>query len=248
MLQTFKLSIFRCDQRCNLALFQSGNPPRWIQKDFDCHMRYGYLDNVSTDQIAYATQASEGAFIVPYDERLAEVRLEILKENYEHSDARMYVAFKESDSSKLSSILSAPLPPQEKIFYDIFVEFEVKHSFFNSLIRAINKISSTVIKRLLPTRESFLQLHNISNDLIASLMPPTVIYRIDQQDQWKALYTILSFDQFSPPLLINGSFGTGKTQVLAVATYCLIRLGQEVPSTCSHSHLCTPPKLCRSLH
>ena len=35
----------------------------------------------------------------------------------------------------------------------------------------------------------------------------------------------MSFFYRSPPIIVNGSFGSGKTQLLAVATHCLIKCG-----------------------
>ena len=217
---------FRCDQTCKLVLFSSSEPPNWIRSTFDYDARYGCLQNVSTDQIAYATQASEAAFIVPSDRSqvgVGEVRLQILRENFEHSDANLYVAFSESDSHKLSAIVSKPISGLEVSIPNVCVEFEVKHFYFDSLTKAVNRIPNEIIERILPTAESFIPLHYIPNDIIMSILQRSVT--IDRENQWKALHAILAFDRSSPPLLINGSFGTGKTQVLAAATYCLIQYG-----------------------
>ena len=213
---------FRCDQTCSLALFSSREPPDWIRSTFDYDARYGYLQNVSTDVIAYVTQASEAAFLVPRDKSLEEVRLEVLRENFQHCDANLYVAFDETDSNKISAICFEPLPRGEVTITNVRVEFEVKHFYFDSLVKAVNKIPKVIIERILPTTESFNPLHPTRYDIMPLLHRSVTI---DRENQWKALHAILAFDPSSPPLLINGSFGTGKTQVLAAATYCLIQDG-----------------------
>ena len=172
--------------------------------------------------IAYVTQASEAAFLVPRDESLEEVRLEVLRENSEHCDANLYVAFNEADSNKISAICSGPLSRGEVTVTNVRVEFEVKHSYFDSLVKAVNRIPKVIINRILPTVESFHPLHDIPYSFIKSLLPKVPV---DHDNQQKALHAILAFARGSPPLLINGSFGTGKTQVLAAATYCLIQYG-----------------------
>ena len=172
--------------------------------------------------IAYVTQASEAAFIVPRDESLEEVRLEILRKNFNRSDTNLYVAFSEADSHNLSAIISKPISGSEVSIPDVCVEFEVKHFYFNSLIKAVNKISNVIIGRILPTALSFNPLRPTRYDIMSLLQHSVTI---DRENQWKALHAILAFDPSSPPLLINGSFGTGKTQVLAAATYCLIQYG-----------------------
>ena len=190
-------------------------------------MRYGFI-NLDTDKIAYATQASEGAFVVPYDiKSMLEVKLMILRENYEHSDEKLYVAFDEKKSSILSQIISRrnKLPIEEKQFRNVLVEFEVKHNYFDSLVKAINQIPSKIINRILPTPGDFFELLEPYHDeYLHSLLPCGI--EIDNDGQFCALRQVLSCDPKSPPVIINGSFGTGKTRLLAVITHCIIQHGK----------------------
>ncbi len=183
--------------------------------------RYGYLKDVDTDQISYATQASEAAFIVPENRNVEyEVKLEILRENFEHSDENLYVAFYERNIHKLLSITSrSRLPDHEVLIDGLYIEFEVKHYYFNALIKAVNRINP---KRILPNPEDFFPLTNNYSDSLLRQVPGGIT--IDN-DQFKALRTILTCVQKSPPVIVNGSFGSGKTQLLAVTTYCVIQHG-----------------------
>ena len=181
---------------------------------------------MSTDQIAYATQASEAAFVVSYAQNGSkeEIKLEILKDNYEHSDSNMYVVFHINEAEKLFRIIS----PLKSGKYDVSVEFEVKHFYFNSLVKAVNKITPMIIKRILPNRKSFLPLDIVHGKQVSPLLKElSHLVRVDDEDQYKTLETILSCKRKSPPIIVSGAFGTGKTQVLAIATYCLIRHGQK---------------------
>lgn len=215
----------RCDQQCDLVLFKTGTKPYWIDAaQFTHRMRYGYLRDVGADQIAYATQASEAAFIVSGGGSVGyEVKLMILKENFNHSDENMYIAFHESDSHNLSIIRGRHLTNQEVTLYGLYVQFEVKHSYFNSLVKAVNRINPSIIARILPTTESFFSPGEYDDEVLHSLLAGYG-FEIDQ-DQFKALRVILSCERRSPPILLNGSFGTGKTRLLAATTYCLIQNG-----------------------
>ena len=188
-------------------------------------LRYGYLKNISTAQIAYATQASKAAFIVSENRDLeSEVQLEILAENSEHFDGNMYVAFHERNTPKLMSITAqSKLWDHEVTLQDVCIEFEEKHSYFSMLVRALNKMNIMTIKRIVPNLKDFFRPTLASPmELLLHQLP-----EIDQ-DQLNALHKIISCDSKSPPIIVNGSFGAGKTRLLAVTTNCIIRHGKKL--------------------
>ncbi len=172
-----------------MKLFKS--KPNWIEQFSDNPTRYGYLTDLSADQIAYAAQSSEAGFIVSADN---EVKFDVLRENYEHSDEKMYISFinNAANNGILSRIISRPLPKGETDLTDLNIEFEVKHSYFNTLIRAVNKIQPQIIERILPSRESFLPLFDVPISYVRQLLPQTHDFDIDLEDQLRALHTILS--------------------------------------------------------
>ena len=222
----------RCDQKCDLVLYKKGFMPEWIRspQNRPHNMRYGYLKDAGADQIAYATQASEAAFIVPEDESIGcEVKLEVLAENFEHSDENMYVALNETNIRELLTIISqAKLPNESVLLSGLYIEFEVKHYYFNTLVKAVNRISPTIIKRILPRLEDFLPLiDNYPDEYFYSLLRQVPGGITIDQDQFRALHTILTCVRKSPPIIVNGSFGTGKTRLLAITTYCIIKHGMS---------------------
>lgn len=229
-------SIFRCDKKCDLVIYESGDAPKWFT--FTKQMRCGYIANVTTDQIAYATQASEGAYVVSQNRKL-EVKLEILRENYQHSDEKMYVAFPESQSRVLGLILSEKSLSTSD---GVTVEFEVKHSYFDAMVKAVNRIPPVNISRILPTPADFHSLMDISVEIVLSLldkMPPDIRIHPHDEDQFRALCTILSCIRKSPPVIVNGLFGTGKTRLLAIVANCVLQYGMDHGETvrvlvCAH--------------
>ena len=54
-----------------------------------------------------------------------------------------------------------------------------------------------------------------------------LISQLDPDDQLNALKTIAMYPPSSPPVLINGSFGTGKSRVLAIATYFIVERSRD---------------------
>ena len=179
------------------------------------HTRFGCIKGLSQDQIAYSTQASEAVFAVSDSH---EVKLKILAENFHHCDDDLYIAFDERDEQLLSLICSQSIRSSDMNIGNVRIEFEVKHSYFNCLIRAIGSLRPEIIERLLPTKQNF-------RPFSQSLITFSVSQSLDK-NQLECLIKILTCDSASPPFLINGSFGTGKTRLLAVASHCLIQQGQ----------------------
>lgn len=213
----------RCDQKCDLILYKKGFQPEWIHLPKNrprYNVRYGYLKNLDADQISYATQASPVAIIVSNDRRF-EVKLKIIQEpSYEH----LYVIFYENSTQNLLSIISQKELSDEKVtLQGLCIEFEVKHSYFNNLVKAVNRIKSVTIERILPELKDFHQFSSSSSmKPLQRLLPADIV--IDQ-DQLNALHAIVSCNKASPPILVNGSFGSGKTRLVAVATYYVVQHG-----------------------
>ena len=207
----------RCNGQYTLVLHQAGlKQLSWMRNETNqFHVRFGYLLGLNGDQIAYATQASEGAYIVHEGK---EVKVDILMENFSHTDERMYIALDRSNLEKLEkvttlSISRAPYHSPVKIK----VEFELKHSYFNNLHTAVEQLSPEVIARILPQAQEFRTNQHLQ-------IPDLQQYKqYCSQDQLNALQTIATCPSNGPPVLIAGAFGTGKTHILAVTAHYLFK-------------------------
>ena len=230
--------LFRCSGEYSLVIYQSGFKPSWIYKrnrEAQHWFRYGHLEGIDADKIAYATQSSEAAFIV--GKNGDQVMMDIMKENFNHSDEHLYVGFVRKESTNLAKMF--PELSKSKITYHgVRVEFEVKHAYFNNLIRSVKGISNDIINRLLPRCESFLPRSSANFQYTRQMRP--IISQLDPNDQLNALKTIAMYPSRSPPILINGSFGTGKSRVLAIATYFIVENARDSEPVrvlvCAHHH------------
>ena len=206
---------YRCNGQYTLVLHQAGlKQPTWMRNETNrFHVRFGYLLGLNGDQIAYATQASERAYIVHEGK---EVKVDILMENFSHADERMYIALDRSNLKKLENLttLSVSRAPYRSPV-KIEVEFELKHSYFNSLHTAVEQLSPEVIARILPQAREFGIDHHLQ-------IPDLRQYKqYCSEDQLNALQTIATCPSYGPPILIAGAFGTGKTHILAVTAHYL---------------------------
>ena len=216
----------RCNGHYGLVLYQAGFKPPWIQVQ-PHQKRFGYLQGLDGDKIAYATQASEAAFIVQGPD--VEISADILPENFRHTDQNLYIAFNVHNDGMLRVKLHVTNEVCER---QVEVQFELKHSYFNILHRAVEGLSPDVIARLLPGASDFKP--DVTIQWIPFLKYPNL--KLDEEDcpgdQLNALRTAAFNHSDAPPVLISGPFGTGKTRLLAAATYFFLQEGKRNRQDC----------------
>ena len=195
------------------------------------HYYVGYIYGMSHDQMQYATQASEAMFIVDREKNEDICQAEIIPANFGNVSNKFLIALPSSSIVHFMKTFGIT----EGQSCQVSVQFEVKHSYFDTLHKAVINIPQTMINKLFPTKE----------DLWKPL--ETAVCRINSNCQVKAL-SIDAFGQLkalgvilqSPPnlpIIISGPFGSGKTRVLARAAYEFMEDGL-------HQQQCTRILIC----
>ena len=213
----------RCKSTCKLFIYPYGYQPWNIWSINNTKQyRFGYIEGLSQDEIDYGTQASEAVFAVS-KANTHELKMKILRENYNHCDDKLFIAFR-CTLDLLNEIFSEKVT-NGPIQFNVGIEFEVKHSFFNNLIKSVNNIQSAIIGRIMPSYDDFKEI-SISSANCNNELHSLERFNISLDDTQKnGLLKIIACDSESPPLLISGAFGTGKTRLLAVAAYCVMKKG-----------------------
>ena len=218
---------YRCNGCYHLTL-DSSNPHT---------RRRGYITSISGDTIAYAMQASEGAtVIIEQGAKLAGAqililedvmfRVELVFQNYSDTEEKLSIELPEESVA----VLEAYRISYGQISFRVRVEFELKHSYFDGLHKTVDQLSPETIARVLPATFPPFENHVLPAVLEACL-------EICSQDQRDALVSILSLPHKSPPLLVRGAFGTGKTFLLAAAVHCLLHISGVVRVlVCTQQH------------
>ena len=216
--------MYRCESSCKLCIYPYDYQPRNIRSINNTKQyRFGYIEGLSHDQIDYGTQASEAVFAVSKASN-QELKMAILRENYNHCDGKLLIAFR-CTLKQLNIIFSEKVTNEEIQLCNVGIEFEVKHSFFNNLIKSVNNIQTAIIGRIMPSYDEFKEI-SILSDNCNSELHSLERFRISLDNtQINGLLKIMACHSKSPPLLISGAFGTGKTRLLAVAAYCLMKKG-----------------------
>ena len=180
---------------------------------------YACICGMRDYQIAYVTQAAEterkiGAKIYRKGNTDIHCRAHILQRNYMHTEEKLYIAFDQRGNEFYERHF---VPEFESNHYiNVDIKFQLKHSYFRHLHQSINNLPDSIIQRILP-----------HDDHIFSLDSPTMLTGIKKEldpEQKAALNTILvPSPPKSPPILISGPFGTGKTRVMAIAAHILFQ-------------------------
>ena len=174
---------------------------------------------MSGDQVMYATQASGIVFIVDRDRGRDVCAAEILGENYRAISEKFYLGFEEEEARKLEGHYGIGSERCEQM---VSIEFEVKHFYFDLLHDSLNNLADDSLAKLLPTADDLKQQIRLQR----IPYPEYPVLKLDKGFQFPALQLAM-FSGTSAPILIPGPFGTGKTRLLAVATYDFIKHGQQ---------------------
>ena len=164
----------------------------------------------------YVSQAaSDDLFIVDQSSGKNVCSATILPQNmYEHYDF-LLIEFKGEEARKLEAR------------FDLVnmvicrVKFEVKHFYFDLLRKSLGSLSNNQICKIMPD-----PAHS-DHGLLRALPRLTCNFiDLDAESQQPALRKVVG-SRPQVPVLISGAFGTGKTRLLAVATYHFIEEGKQ---------------------
>ena len=208
------LSFCSCDGECTLELCDLHvKPPPPLK-----FVTYACIRGLQDFQIAYATQAAEmekkiGIKIYKKDDVKVHCKAHILHINYSEVDTeqKLYIAFDENCDREFQAHFEPDIRRNNCI--TVKIEFQLKNSYFRNLQKSIENLPAEVIPRI------------VSSDLKTfSLDVPIVQTTTNQMDldaeQQMALNAILApAHENSPPILISGPFGTGKTRIMALAAH-----------------------------
>ena len=195
------------------------------------HYYVGYIYGMSHDQMQYATQASEAMFIIDREKNEDICRAEIIPANFGNVNNKFLIALPSSSIEHFMRTFGI----NEGESCQVSVQFEVKHSYFDTLHKAVINIPQTMINKLFPSKEDLCKPLETGVRRINSNCQVKAL-SIDEFGQLKALEVILQ----SPPnlpIIISGPFGSGKTRVLARATYEFVKDGL-------HQQQCTRILIC----
>lgn len=229
----------RCDGEYKITICKQGDYlPNMRTTGYGHLGRCGYISGMTGDQIMHASQSGDYLIISDQDGKVC--RANILVDNMSRSQNDLLIALEDLEVHKLEKRCN--LHTGGKIKGKFSVAFKAKHFYFCLLHESVESLSSDQIGRIMPTPGT-ISLYNHAEVARPALQKP-VPYEFLELDEWSqlpALKMIISSSS-EVPVLISGAFKTGKTRLLAAATYHFIEEGKRrrTPTRvliCCHHHL-----------
>ena len=124
-----------------------------------------------------------------------------------------------------------PLPTEH-----VHVHFEINHSYFDGLHKAMNCLNEYALCKLMPSNE-ILKVAVTGRRLTQKEEAVIRRFTLDQEYQMNALQRMISSDHRVPFLAI-GPFGTGKTRILAAAVSALLCNTKSHILVCAYQNTC----------
>ena len=153
-----------------------------------------------------------------------------------YTDIQCSVSHREQDSLilKMPHIYPPHILNQEA--RSVYVHFEINHTYFDGLHKAIDCLSPNAIRKLFPNKTDLRECRtgtNLTMKEKSAIRP----FTLDNEYQMNALKRMISSHP-DIPFLVLGPFGTGKTHILAAAVSALICNPSNHILVCTHQHQC----------
>ena len=207
----------RCDGIYELMIYHPGLKPPKLKYAYKPEpkleepIQYGYIyaEHLNGDKIDYAKQASEGYMYISFNDTC--IRGIICEGSFpkKRGPDIIFVAFA---ADELIKICPAAKKHQHTVS-NIRVVFELKYSYFYRQHNTLDKLSDEVIAKIMPLSDKeftcetkFEDDYHLSSWFRHSADLDSI--------QFSALKAIMMCDP-KAPLLVVGSFGSGKTRLLA---------------------------------
>ena len=205
------LVIHRSDGIYTIIIESQYNLPPWYRKkEFDY---YGIITGDDEDVLANAQQAAQGAHITLESGRTVDVDFVSGGLHY----GGIVIGFHVNPVAYLKNRKGGVHNIHE---FESHVNFELKHSYFQRMHEALDRLPTCVIEKIVPCvadRQSICNPPFIRATNVDKLT-------LDNTGQMQALKSILNDNvNSSTPIILAGPFGTGKTRVLARAAFELLR-------------------------
>ena len=229
----------RCDGNYAFCLHKPNFSAKKFKDSKKEHVRFGFLtaDHLDGDKFDYAKQASERIVnlqlcnstgtSVKIEADMLWSSLNLRNKGVE----RIFLGIDEINVAKIAKLYPA-VKKGNRNFDNVAVTFVLKYSYFDRLHTAIDELPEEVLEKIMPDSVlNFTPPVAIDSNLKSYVIPcveefVTLDKREENQfipnPQMHALRKIINSNPSKAPVLCVGSFGTGKTRVLARAAYQIL--------------------------
>ena len=185
--------------------------PDWFQsKSRQPLAHVAYID-IEDYKAQYALEEGDYVRLIHASKQMEMCKVKIAPQNFRNTKPILYLLLSKKDMDKLREF-------QPLGFYRTKILFEAKHDHYNSLHKALSQVPDFMIQKILPSNSlkqstfTLFQARSIPGKCEISQLS------VDDDHRIRLLQYILDCPP-DVPIIISGAFGTGKTTLLARATY-----------------------------
>ena len=217
------LLFYRCNDNYDLTVLDK--IPDWFRsKSRQPFAHVAYID-IDDHKVQCALQESDYVCLVYAPDEIVMCKVKIAPQNFRNTKPILYLLLSKKDMEKLSEFPSTKAE-NGIVFQNTKVLFQAKDQYYKSLHEALAQIPDFMIQKILPSPDTFKQSTTLTFTRTPSISGECEISElsIDDADRLRLLQHILDCPP-DVPLIISGAFGTGKTTLLARATYQFVQDG-----------------------
>ena len=205
----------RCNGKYDLKVLDL--IPEWFQsKSRQPLAHVAYID-IEEYKAQYALEESDYVRLIYAPNETEMCKVKIAPQNFRNTKPILYLLLSKTDMDKLREF---PFYKFENgiVFQNTKILFEAKHDHYNSLHKALLQLPDFMIQKILPSNSlkhstfTYSQARTIPGECEISQIS------VDDDHRVRLLQHILDCPP-DVPIVISGAFGTGKTTLLARATY-----------------------------
>ena len=208
--------------------------PTWFESL--SYAKYVAYIDIDSYKVEHVLQESERIHLINAADGRDICNAKIAPQNFKNIKPVLYLLLSRSDVDKLKNFPYTQV--ENGLLFNVKVIFEPKRSYYDTLLQVIAQIPSFTIKKVLPTLPQVLQPPTIHTRSISNTCEIEAL-TVNDECRIRLLRDVLT-SSHDIPIIISGPAGTGKTRLLARATYEFVMNGLSSSSPiriliCTHN-------------
>ena len=209
------------------------SPPDWFESSTPVE-HVAYLDGIKEEAVQCAILRGSRVRLIKPEDQMEICTVKIAPHNGRNTKPILYLLLSNKDFQKLKSAFHSCTRYES---LNVRILFQADENYYKTLYQTLDTIPEFMIDKITPTKESFSIAQSKKGSLTTNCECACGLKKLCiDQEKVTLLQTILTCGS-DVPFVISGAFGTGKTTILARATYEFVH--QSLSSVQTRVLVCT---------
>ena len=225
--------MYRCNECYNLTVLDS--PPDWFESSTPVE-HVAYLYGIKEEAFQCAILRGSRVRLIKPEDQMEICTVKIAPHNARNTKPILYLLLSNKDFQKLKSAFRSCTRYES---LNVRVLFQADENYYKTLYQTLDTIPEFMIHKITPTKVSFSVAQSKIGSLTANVNCECEcgLKELDIDEEKVALLQKIITCGSDVPFVISGAFGTGKTTILARATYEFVH--QSLSSVQTRILVCT---------